>query len=138
MTSVVDMFSVMFTLMTCSVWTARQPTLLSPFPHFIPCLFIGGHSYDVIMFDVDSKDRSLGMSCPPTAFVETSLLEKVCKLLTPRGRLTSSRMPFCLISSFLYYNYILYTGPAVVYTHHCDYVKHLSLLRVSLLSSLLC
>ncbi|KAF7690171.1 hypothetical protein HF521_011975 [Silurus meridionalis] len=45
----------------------------------------GGHSYDVIMFDVDSKDRSLGMSCPPPAFVETSLLEKVCKLLTPRG-----------------------------------------------------
>ncbi|XP_060773541.1 eEF1A lysine and N-terminal methyltransferase isoform X2 [Neoarius graeffei] len=45
----------------------------------------GGHSCDVIMFDVDSKDRSLGMSCPPPAFVETSLLEKICKLLTPRG-----------------------------------------------------
>ncbi|XP_026881821.2 eEF1A lysine and N-terminal methyltransferase [Electrophorus electricus] len=45
----------------------------------------GGHSYDVIMFDVDSKDPTLGMSCPPPAFVETSLLEKVCKLLTPRG-----------------------------------------------------
>ncbi|XP_053345325.1 eEF1A lysine and N-terminal methyltransferase isoform X2 [Clarias gariepinus] len=44
-----------------------------------------GHSYDVIMFDVDSKDRSLGMSCPPPAFVEKSLLGKVCKLLTPRG-----------------------------------------------------
>ncbi|XP_076873354.1 eEF1A lysine and N-terminal methyltransferase [Brachyhypopomus gauderio] len=45
----------------------------------------GGHSYDVIMFDVDSKDPTLGMSCPPPAFVERSLLEKVCKLLTPRG-----------------------------------------------------
>ncbi|KAK3516608.1 hypothetical protein QTP70_021942 [Hemibagrus guttatus] len=45
----------------------------------------GGHSYDVIIFDVDSKDRSLGMSCPPPAFVETPLLEKVCKLLTPRA-----------------------------------------------------
>ncbi|XP_060722694.1 eEF1A lysine and N-terminal methyltransferase [Tachysurus vachellii] len=45
----------------------------------------GGHSYDVIIFDVDSKDRSLGMSCPPPAFVETPLLEKVHKLLTPRG-----------------------------------------------------
>lgn len=45
----------------------------------------GGHSYDIIIFDVDSKDPTLGMSCPPPAFVETSLLEKVCKLLTPRG-----------------------------------------------------
>ncbi|XP_066533709.1 eEF1A lysine and N-terminal methyltransferase isoform X2 [Hoplias malabaricus] len=45
----------------------------------------GGHFYDVIMFDVDSKDPTLGMSCPPPAFVEISHLEKVCKLLTPRG-----------------------------------------------------
>ncbi|XP_066548047.1 eEF1A lysine and N-terminal methyltransferase [Amia ocellicauda] len=45
----------------------------------------GGHSYDVIMFDVDSKDPSLGMSCPPPAFVETPFLERVRDLLTPRG-----------------------------------------------------
>ncbi|XP_058610804.1 eEF1A lysine and N-terminal methyltransferase isoform X2 [Onychostoma macrolepis] len=45
----------------------------------------GGHSFDVIMFDVDSKDTTLGMSCPPPAFVETSLLKKVYSLLTPRG-----------------------------------------------------
>ncbi|XP_029563311.1 eEF1A lysine and N-terminal methyltransferase isoform X2 [Salmo trutta] len=45
----------------------------------------GGHQYDVIMFDVDSKDPSLGMSCPPPAFVETAFLERVGKLLTPRG-----------------------------------------------------
>ncbi|KAI4892567.1 hypothetical protein NFI96_024732 [Prochilodus magdalenae] len=45
----------------------------------------GGHSYDVIMFDVDSKDPTLGISCPPPAFVETPLLQKVCKLLTPQG-----------------------------------------------------
>ncbi|KAL0164115.1 hypothetical protein M9458_039868, partial [Cirrhinus mrigala] len=44
-----------------------------------------GHSFDVIMFDVDSKDTTLGMSCPPPAFVETSLLKKVYSLLTPRG-----------------------------------------------------
>ncbi|XP_036377844.1 eEF1A lysine and N-terminal methyltransferase [Megalops cyprinoides] len=41
--------------------------------------------YDVIMFDVDSKDPTLGMSCPPPAFVETCFLEKVRNLLTPRG-----------------------------------------------------
>lgn len=45
----------------------------------------GGHSYDVIMFDVDSKDTTLGMSCPPSAFVETSLLKNVYSLLSPRG-----------------------------------------------------
>ncbi|XP_051511192.1 eEF1A lysine and N-terminal methyltransferase isoform X1 [Myxocyprinus asiaticus] len=45
----------------------------------------GGHSFEVIMFDVDSKDTTLGMSCPPPAFVETSLLQKVYNLLTLRG-----------------------------------------------------
>ncbi|XP_044054180.1 eEF1A lysine and N-terminal methyltransferase [Siniperca chuatsi] len=45
----------------------------------------GGRLFDVIMFDVDNKDSTVGMSCPPAAFVETSILQKVCSLLTPRG-----------------------------------------------------
>ncbi|XP_049444114.1 eEF1A lysine and N-terminal methyltransferase [Epinephelus fuscoguttatus] len=45
----------------------------------------GGRLFDVIMFDVDSKDSTVGMSCPPAAFVETSILQKVFSLLTPRG-----------------------------------------------------
>ncbi|MED6287130.1 eEF1A lysine and N-terminal methyltransferase [Characodon lateralis] len=45
----------------------------------------GGHLFDVIMFDVDNKDSSLGMSCPPAGFVETPVLQKVFNLLTPRG-----------------------------------------------------
>lgn len=45
----------------------------------------GGRLYDVVMFDVDSKDPTVGMSCPPPAFVELSFLEKVLNLLTPRG-----------------------------------------------------
>lgn len=45
----------------------------------------GGHSFDVIMFDVDNKDSSLGMSGPPPAFVETLFLQKVSNLLSPRG-----------------------------------------------------
>ncbi|KAM6963220.1 eEF1A lysine and N-terminal methyltransferase [Aplochiton taeniatus] len=45
----------------------------------------GGRLFDVIMFDVDSKDTTMGMSCPPPAFVESSLLEKVNNLLTPKG-----------------------------------------------------
>ncbi|MED6231467.1 eEF1A lysine and N-terminal methyltransferase [Ataeniobius toweri] len=45
----------------------------------------GGHLFDVIMFDVDNKDSSLGMSCPPAGFVATPVLQKVFNLLTPRG-----------------------------------------------------
>ncbi|MEQ2257873.1 eEF1A lysine and N-terminal methyltransferase [Xenotaenia resolanae] len=45
----------------------------------------GGHLFDVIMFDVDNKDSSLGMSCPPAGFVETPVLQKVFNLLTLRG-----------------------------------------------------
>ncbi|CAJ1060095.1 eEF1A lysine and N-terminal methyltransferase [Xyrichtys novacula] len=45
----------------------------------------GSRLFDVVMFDVDSKDSSVGMSCPPAAFVETSILQKVRSLLTPRG-----------------------------------------------------
>ncbi|XP_060630351.2 eEF1A lysine and N-terminal methyltransferase [Anolis sagrei] len=42
-------------------------------------------SYDVIMFDVDSKDSTLGMSCPPPAFVEKSFLQKTRSLLKMEG-----------------------------------------------------
>ncbi|XP_062989840.1 eEF1A lysine and N-terminal methyltransferase isoform X2 [Elgaria multicarinata webbii] len=42
-------------------------------------------SYDAIMFDVDSKDSALGMSCPPPAFVEKSFLQKVRCLLKTEG-----------------------------------------------------
>ncbi|KAK2835811.1 hypothetical protein Q5P01_016295 [Channa striata] len=45
----------------------------------------GGRLLDVIMFDVDNKDSTVGMSCPPAGFVETSVLQKVSSLLTPRG-----------------------------------------------------
>lgn len=48
-------------------------------------LFLGGHSFDVIIFDVDNKDTTLGMNCPPAAFVEALILQKVSNLLTPRG-----------------------------------------------------
>ncbi|XP_026542706.1 methyltransferase-like protein 13 [Notechis scutatus] len=42
-------------------------------------------SYDVIMFDVDSKDSTLGISCPPPAFVEKAFLQKVRTLLKTEG-----------------------------------------------------
>ncbi|XP_015687502.1 eEF1A lysine and N-terminal methyltransferase isoform X2 [Protobothrops mucrosquamatus] len=42
-------------------------------------------SYDVIMFDVDSKDSTLGISCPPPAFVDKIFLQKVKTLLKTEG-----------------------------------------------------
>ncbi|XP_044527809.1 eEF1A lysine and N-terminal methyltransferase isoform X1 [Gracilinanus agilis] len=41
--------------------------------------------YDVIMFDVDSKDPTVGMSCPPPAFVDHAFLQDVQRILTPEG-----------------------------------------------------
>ncbi|CAM5134141.1 unnamed protein product [Eretmochelys imbricata] len=41
--------------------------------------------YNAVMFDVDSKDPSLGMSCPPPAFVEMAFLQKVRTILAPEG-----------------------------------------------------
>ncbi|KAG7260456.1 hypothetical protein CRUP_008807 [Coryphaenoides rupestris] len=60
----------------CPPCGRRLPVLRSP---------RGGRSFDVIMFDVDSKDSTVGMSCPPRAFVEASFLEKVHNLLNPKG-----------------------------------------------------
>ncbi|XP_069793841.1 eEF1A lysine and N-terminal methyltransferase isoform X2 [Narcine bancroftii] len=45
----------------------------------------GSYSYDVVMFDVDSKDATLGMSCPPPAFVDKAFLQKVQRLMAPQG-----------------------------------------------------
>ncbi|KAK7084433.1 Methyltransferase-like protein 13 [Halocaridina rubra] len=44
-----------------------------------------GKKYSAIMFDVDSKDSSVGMSCPPRAFVERSFLDVVASCLTTGG-----------------------------------------------------
>ncbi|KFP74892.1 Methyltransferase-like 13, partial [Apaloderma vittatum] len=41
--------------------------------------------YDAVMFDVDSKDLMVGMSCPPPAFVEKPFLQKVKTILRPEG-----------------------------------------------------
>lgn len=38
------------------------------------------------MFDVDSKDLTVGMSCPPPAFVEKPFLQKVKTILKPEGK----------------------------------------------------
>ena len=42
--------------------------------------------YDVIMFDVDSKDSRIGMSCPPKPFVEPAFLNCVNKCINANGK----------------------------------------------------
>lgn len=41
--------------------------------------------FDAILFDVDSKDASAGMSCPPKQFLENSVLSNVSKCLKEDG-----------------------------------------------------
>ncbi|CAL4094377.1 unnamed protein product, partial [Meganyctiphanes norvegica] len=41
--------------------------------------------FKAIMFDVDSKDSSIGLSCPPKAFIEKQFLEKVASCLSLEG-----------------------------------------------------
>jgi hypothetical protein len=38
-----------------------------------------------LIIDVDSKDRSMGMSCPPQAFIETDYMQQISKILRPDG-----------------------------------------------------
>ena len=46
-----------------------------------------GPKFDAVVFDVDSKDKSLGVSCPPLAFFNADVLENVQALLKPGGLL---------------------------------------------------
>lgn len=39
-----------------------------------------------ILFDVDSKDSSIGISCPPPAFVTRGMLETVKQCLVANGK----------------------------------------------------
>lgn len=45
-----------------------------------------GKSYKAILFDVDSKDTSLGMSCPPKMFLDKSVMDNVKKCIGEKGK----------------------------------------------------
>jgi hypothetical protein len=49
-----------------------------------------GEKRDVMMFDVDSKDTSVGLSCPPPAFVTEEFLVKTAATLNDDGTLAHS------------------------------------------------
>ncbi|XP_055919548.1 eEF1A lysine and N-terminal methyltransferase homolog [Eupeodes corollae] len=42
-------------------------------------------TFDAVLFDVDSKDISLGMSCPPPSFLEPQILESLKQVIGPKG-----------------------------------------------------
>nr|XP_022321268.1 methyltransferase-like protein 13 [Crassostrea virginica]XP_022321269.1 methyltransferase-like protein 13 [Crassostrea virginica] len=44
-----------------------------------------GQKKDIVIIDVDSKDRTTGMSCPPLPFVEPAFLSNVKELLKDSG-----------------------------------------------------
>lgn len=42
-------------------------------------------NFDAVLFDVDSKDLSLGMSCPPKTFLAPEILGYIKKIIGPNG-----------------------------------------------------
>lgn len=52
---------------------------------FIKDVAICGRKYKAILFDIDSKDTSIGMSCPPKQFLDISILKAVATCLTENG-----------------------------------------------------
>ncbi|XP_068621193.1 eEF1A lysine and N-terminal methyltransferase homolog [Battus philenor] len=44
-----------------------------------------GHQYQAVMFDMDSKDRTLGLSCPPRQFLDEEVLADVSAILANDG-----------------------------------------------------
>ncbi|XP_065339265.1 eEF1A lysine and N-terminal methyltransferase homolog [Cloeon dipterum] len=44
-----------------------------------------GLKYDAVLFDVDNKDTSIGMSCPPKEFVTEDMLKNVKNVLSDDG-----------------------------------------------------
>lgn len=44
-----------------------------------------GKRFSAILFDVDSKETSVGMSCPPKQFIEISILQAVAKCIGNTG-----------------------------------------------------
>lgn len=37
----------------------------------------GGEKFSVVMFDIDSKDATIGLSCPPRPFLDRQFLQSM-------------------------------------------------------------
>uniref|UniRef100_A0A0B6ZBE2 Methyltransferase domain-containing protein n=1 Tax=Arion vulgaris TaxID=1028688 RepID=A0A0B6ZBE2_9EUPU len=52
---------------------------------FVRELVSSGEHRDLVVLDVDSKDHTVGLNCPPLAFVELEFLNTISKLLSEDG-----------------------------------------------------
>lgn len=50
-----------------------------------------GKSYKAILFDVDSKDSTLGMSCPPKMFLDKIVMDNVKKCIGEKGKFSFNK-----------------------------------------------
>ncbi|KAI8779458.1 methyltransferase-like protein 13 [Biomphalaria glabrata] len=64
---------------------ARLRVHIADGSQFLRELSTQGEKRDVIFVDVDSKDHSVGLSCPPLAFVEVDFLQTISSLLSDTG-----------------------------------------------------
>lgn len=60
----------------------KHQTIISTTKRFVT---FSGKKYKAILFDVDSKDPSLGMSCPPRQFLEAEVLQNVLTCIGTTG-----------------------------------------------------
>lgn len=51
-------------------------------------MHISGNKYEAVLFDMDSKDRTMGLSCPPKQFLDDNVLEDVKSILSENGKYT--------------------------------------------------
>lgn len=53
----------------------------------VPFLRSTGAKYDMLIVDVDNKETSLGISCPPPSFLEEMILKSCHEIVSPKGDL---------------------------------------------------
>ena len=84
------------------------------------------------MFDVDSKDRTLGISCPPPAFIEVHVLESVKASLKPEGLVildSTYQVCWCMVGSSFLLSRL--SASAVLFSVVLVFVLHLCFCLVS-------
>lgn len=55
--------------------------------HMVLFTSLTGEKRDLVLLDVDSKDNTVGLNCPPLTFVEQEFLNTISKLLSDDGEI---------------------------------------------------
>nr|XP_033331723.1 eEF1A lysine and N-terminal methyltransferase homolog isoform X2 [Megalopta genalis] len=64
---------------------ARMKVEIADGIQFIKENSVAGKKFKAVLFDVDSKDTTVGMSCPPKQFLEMPIIKSVSECLTSDG-----------------------------------------------------